>query len=484
MMKGIVLTTAIILASALAVSARGIAPVGIDSLSFDRHGDFMVVDMDIDLRPVDVQSSRAQIITPLIVSLNGDTTLQLPSVGIYGHIRYINYLRNDRRPLSRTDEATFEDSDRPEIFDYMASVPFEPWMDSSQLIIRRRLYGCTNCLLDERLDPVASNVTLTMPDIPITNVGTDVADSIVFTLDGEAFIDFVVDKTDINPNYRRNPRELLRIKETIDTVHNDPDVRITGVWLKGFASPESPYAHNRDLAVGRTAALKDHIRQLYDFAPTIISADYEPEDWVGLRKAVESSNIDNKSGILEIIDSDMDPDPKEELIKQRYPKEYRFMRDNFYPALRRTEYKVTYVVKKFDDPDKIREVMRTKPNRLTQHEFHILANSCLPGSDEYYEVFETAARMYPDDEAAAINAANASMKRGDYVSAERYLSRAGDSDDAVYARGVLAFAMGDYDRAESLLSLISSMPKAAGLLRDIEAIRTHESERYRRIDLK
>ena len=215
-----------------------------------------------------------------------------------------------------------------------------------------------------------------------------------------------------------------------------------------------------------------------------MSTDYEPEDWSGLRRYVESSNIDHKVEILEIIDSDMAPDPKEAMIKKTYPKEYRFMLENFYPPLRHTEYKITYEVKRFDDVDKIREVMRTKPNRLTLREFHILANSCIPGSDEYYEVFETAARMYPHDSAATINAANAAMKRKDFSSAEKYLANAGDSDEAVYARGVLAFEEGDYDKAETILKPISRMSDAVNLLRDIEAIRAREFTKFTRIELK
>ncbi len=482
-MKKVILLSVAFISAIQLLSARGITPVGIDSLSFDRHGGFMVVDMNVDLKPVDVKSSRAQIITPLIVSELGDT-LHLPSIGVYGHLRYINYLRNERTPLSKTEEAVFESSDRPAILDYTETVPFEPWMDSSQLLIRRRLYGCTNCLLEERLDQVGSYMPAVEPESNITDFSAMEIEPIVESLEGAAFIDFVVNKTDINPEYRRNPRELLKIQETIDTVLNDPDVTITGVWLKGFASPESPYAHNKDLAIGRTAALKEHLRQLYNFSPDIITTDYEPEDWKGLRKAVEASNIDHKTEILEIIDSDMEADPKEAAIKRKYPKEYRFMLENFYPALRHTDYRISYEVKRFDDVDKIREVMLTKPNRLTLREFHILANSCIPGSDEYYEVFETAARMYPNDAAASINAANAAMKRKDYTSAEKFLGRAGASDEAVYARAVLAYSKGEYAEAEDLLKQLPSMPKAQNLIKEIEAIRAHEARKFTRIELK
>lgn len=464
-------------------SARGIAPVAIDSLSFDRHGDFMVVDMGIDLQQVYVNSNRAQIITPMIVSEHGDT-VQLPSVGVYGRQRYINYLRRDRAALSNDNETSFPLADRPAEYDYIASVLFEDWMDSSRLMIRRRLFGCTNCLLEDRIDPVAIYHVPEQREIDVAYLEAKDGGPVVESLDGVSYIDFVVNKTNINPDYRRNPQELMKIKATIDTVLNDRDVRITGVWLKGFASPESPYSHNKDLAMGRTEALKDYIQQLYAFDPGLIQTDYEPEDWAGLRKYVEESNIDHKAEILGLIDSDMAPDAKEAQIRKLYPKEYKFMLASFYPALRHTDYRITYEVIRFDDVDKIREVMRTKPHRLTLREFHLLANACEPGSEEYNEVFEMAVRMYPEDPTANVNAAYAALKRRDYETAEKYLSRAGDLDEARYARGAIAYLKGDFDEAENILKPLSHLPMASDIMKKIDNLRKQDEDKSQRIVLE
>lgn len=481
-MKLTMILAAMLAISGMLLSAKDISPVGIDSLSYDRHGDFMVVNMDIDLTKVDVVSSRAQIITPMIVSAHGDT-VTLPSLGVYGRSRYINYQRRHNAALSQGDEAVFQSHDRPATYDYMASVPYRQWMDNSRLLVRRSLYGCTNCLLDVREDEIAVNRRLPEPEIQMIDLTKIPVEEITGTLDGSAYIDFVVNKTDINPDYRRNPVELMKIKATIDTVVNDSDVTITGVWLKGFASPESPYDHNRDLAIGRTEALKEHLCQLYNFDPGIITTDYQAEDWAGLRKNVVASNIGHKAEILEIIDSDMEPDSKEALIKKRFPKEYRFMLDNFYPGLRHTEYRITYKVKHTDDVNKIREMMMTRPNRLTQREFYILANTYTPGSDEYFDVFETASRIYPDDKASALNAAYAALKRKDVVSAVKYLAKAGDSDEATYARGAVAYLTGDYDGAISLLETIPSNEIARNLLIDIKQIRAYQSSKKDKIIL-
>lgn len=135
---------------------------------------------------------------------------------------------------------------------------------------------------------------------------------------------------------------------------------ITSVWLKGYASPESPWTHNRMLAIGRTEALKKHIGQLYRFEEGIIQTDYEPEDWAGLRSYVERSNLTHRAEILALIDSSLEPDAKEAKIKRSYPDEYDFLLKNCYPALRHTDYRITYTVRTFSDAQEIRRIMLTR----------------------------------------------------------------------------------------------------------------------------
>lgn len=456
--------------------AKGIAPVGIDSISLQKQGDYMLLDMKMDLASTDVGSSKAEIITPLIVSSKGDT-VEMKSVGVYGRLRYIVQERNSKYHLASDSEVVYKESDRPSQLSYSAMVHFDDWMEESTLMIRRNLYGCADCLIDSRTDSIM-DFFREDPSIPqIIYFPTNETNLKIETLEGSAFIDFPVDQTVIYPDYRNNIRELGKIQATIDTVLNDPDVTITNVWLKGFASPESPYAHNEDLAIGRTAALKKHISQLYKFSDDMISTDYEPEDWAGLRRYVENSNIDNKEGILELIDSSLKPDAKEAAIKKKYPKEYKFMLQNFYPPLRHTDYKITYEIMRFSDLDKIRQVLHSKPNRLSLDELFLLGNSCVPGSDEFNYVYETAARMFPDNPTANINAANAALQRLDFASAARYLNNAGDSPEAIYARGSLAFLQRDFDLAESLMKQIRFMDSAQDVLNEIAKIRLNQEKR-------
>lgn len=455
------------MSEAVAQTTTSIIPgVSIENFNMNRNGKYLTVTMDIDLSELDVNSNRAVLLTPRLA--NGTDSLDLPSVGIYGHRRYYYYIRNGISTISGETEKTFRASNKPEQLEYDNHIPYESWMDGATLKFHRSDWGCCQQILAEYDGIVGSHHEAFFPELVFVQPKAEIMKS--RSLSGSAYIDFPVDQTVIYPDYRRNTVELGKIQATIDSVRNDKDVTITRVWLKGFASPESPYSHNTELAIGRTAALKKHIGQLYHFADSIIRTDHEPEDWAGLRRYVEQSNINHRTEILSLIDSDMEPDAKEAKIKRTYPEEYRFMLQNFYPALRHTDYRIDYNIRTFSDVEEIKRIMAEQPQKLSQNEFYLMAGKYEPGTDEFTEVFETAVRMFPNDTVANLNAANAAIRRDDFGAARRYLDKAGDSAEAVYARGALAIREKDYDTARRYLNRAKEMglEKAARTLEELE----------------
>ena len=455
------------MSGAVAQNRENIIPgVSIENFDMNRNGKYLTVEMDVDLTALDVDANRAVLLTPRLV--NGADSLDLPSIGIYGRRRYYYYVRNGISTISGESEKSFRLSKKPERLEYDNLVFYEDWMNGATLKFHRSDWGCCQQVLAEYDGIVGSHHEAFFPELVFVQPKAEIMKS--RSLSGSAYIDFPVDQTVIYPDYRRNTVELGKIQATIDSVRNDKDVTITSVWLKGFASPESPYKHNTDLAIGRTAALKKHIGQLYHFADNIIQTDYEPEDWAGLRRFVEQSNINHCTEILALIDSDMEPDAKEAKIKRAYPEEYRFMLQNFYPALRHTDYRIDYNIRTFSDVEEIKRIIAEQPQKLSQNEFYLVAGKYEPGTDEFTEVFETAVRMFPNDTVANLNAANAAIRRDDFGAARRYLDKAGDSAEAVYARGALAIREKDYDMARRYLNRAKEMglEKAARTLEELE----------------
>ena len=210
------------------------------------------------------------------------------------------------------------------------------------------------------------------------------------------------------------------------------------------------------LAKGRTATLKEYVRMQYHFPDTLFATTYEPEDWGGLERFVAASQLKGREGILNLIHSDLAPDVKERKIRSTYPADYAFLLREVYPGLRHSDYVVQYEVRAYTDPAEIKRLLRTQPQKLSLQEMYLVAQDMEPGGEEYNETFEIAVRMFPDDTTANLNAANT-----------------GDTPEAVYARGIHAALLEEYDTAETLLKEASErgMTQAESALKQLKMIK-------------
>jgi len=413
-----------------------------------KDGGILAVSMDIVLKSMDVPGNRAVLLTPVLV--DGSRRLTLESIGVYGRRRYIYYQRENNGMLSGSGELTFRSDQKPDVVSYRSLVPWEDWMEGASLRIEASEYGCCHTRLGHAVS-----------DVAVVETECSFADLLHYlcpeaekvkrrSLSGHAYIDFPVNGTTIFPDYRDNASELAKITATIDSVKHDGDLTIKSISIRGYASPESPYSNNEKLAGDRTEALKRYVTSLCDFPESAVLTSYVPEDWDGLRKYVENSSLAHREEILALIDSGREPDNKEWVLKSVYPEEYKFLLHNVYPALRHSDYKIDFEIRGYSDIAEIRHLVKNKPQNLSLNEFYLAAQSYDPGSEDFNEVFETAVRMYPDDRAANLNAANSAMAKGDLKGASRYLSKAGHSPEATYAKGIYEAMCGNNETAMSL----------------------------------
>lgn len=431
----------ILIASLFTATANAGEPLGdasVAAASMTRNGNLMTTVLDLELNDVKVKSNQAVVFTPMIV--NGADTLQLEGAAIYGRTRWYQFMRAGKSPLSGAGEKSLRyDKDLKNIV-LEQNVPFGDWMNGSTLQIVRQDYGCAGCDLGPAY--IAELTGYAEPVIEIYQPDYIFAEAIeeevkTREIAGRAYVDFPVNKIVIYPDYRNNTYELGKIIATIDSVKNDKDITVTSLHIAGTASPEGPYDNNVYLAKNRTAALKDYVQNLYKFPEGFITTSYEPVDWKGLREWLENSNLENKDKILAIVNSDIEPYARNSKIKKDFPTQYQFLLKQVYPSLRHSDYVIDFTIRQFTDIAEIAELIKTAPQKLSLGEMYRLAATYEPGSNEYNDVFEVAVRMYPNDEGANLNAANAAMICGDLYSAQRYLDKAGDNDKSRHARTIL-----------------------------------------------
>lgn len=449
-MRTIFLTVVAALSIAVGYAQEAYNDVTINDFTIELKDDGILdVNIDIDFTQLNIKTTQVVVLTPVI--LNGDISLELKSIAVYGRNRRIYYMRNaDERPTTFEDINLSPDEARG-IFNYKTSVYFTDWMKGCSIRLLRADFGCcgipsliyTSELVDkfpiEAFYPELIYLRPEREGVKIRHIS------------GSAFVDFPVSKIEIYPTYRNNKVELAKITGTIDTVKNDKDVTIKSIFIKGFASPESPYLNNTYLAKGRTEALKEYVEGLYHFGKDFIKTDFEPEDWAGLERYVKESSLPHKDQILEVIHSKRDFDTKEWIIKSNWKEDYRHLLDHCYPALRHSDYTIEYEVRSYSKPEEIEQILNTTPQHLSLEEFYILAQTYEPGCDKFNDLYETAVRMYPNDPVANLNAANAAILKGDFKSAQRYLDKAGDMPEATYARGAMEVYMGNFEAAKPYL---------------------------------
>lgn len=279
---------------------------------------------------------------------------------------------------------------------------------------------------------------------------------------GRAFLDFPVNETTIYPNYRRNPQELRRICATIDSALFDKTMQVTSIRLHGYASPESPYNNNTRLAKGRTAALMGYISRKYKIPAALFHNQYTPEDWHNLRGFIategrrrvkgdiwyESASIletpeappcvtRNRAELLRIIDLSINADEKEDMLKKVDGGEpYRWLLQNVYPGLRHTDYVIEYSVRNYPVKE-ARRLIYTHPEALSLNEMYRVAQSYDEGSDGWLDALLIAAKQYPNDHTANLNAACACIKAKRLTDAKRFIKNAGGSERAKYVGNVI-----------------------------------------------
>ncbi len=219
--------------------------------------------------------------------------------------------------------------------------------------------------------------------------------------------------------------------------------------------------------------MRDYVSKLYDFPRSVYKTASVPEDWAGLREAIEKSDLPMKDQMISFIDSDYPIEKRNDRFRELFPANYALLLKNVYPWLRHTDYLIKYTIRQYSDVEEIREVFRLRPQNLSLDEIYILAKSYPENSKEYYEIFERAAELFPTNSLANINAANVAMAREDMIAAERYLLRAGNTPEADYSRGMFYAKKKEYDKALSFL-LNCSDPKAPSAIKRIYDIKTYK----------
>jgi hypothetical protein len=422
--------------------------------------DSLVVEMDIDMSAMNLKANHAQILTPVIGSDKEE--IELPRVMIQGTARNKAFVRelelNDRAYEEFEANLPYAIVKPKGKLHYRMSVPFESWMSEAFLDMEEDLCGCgdaakiarsrvfdgiTKEIIADPVYQVRPRLTYIQPEVEPVKKRTEI---------GNAYLDFPRGKNEIYPNFGNNPAELAKIDKMIRTIATNKDITVQGIYMVGYASPESSLKFNTELSQARSASLMRYFMNNSSIPAGLFETRTGGEDWDGLQRLLEDYPLSHKSEIFRLISTIHDLDEREKAIRKVGDgRPYKIIYEELYPKLRRVVCEVNYTVKDFS-LEEAKENLAIAPQLLSLNEMYIVANTYEPGSPEFLKVFEAAREEFPEDPVANLNGAAAALAKNNLREAERYLKLA-DPSTPEYANnmGVFQLLKGNYREAERYL---------------------------------
>lgn len=241
---------------------------------------------------------------------------------------------------------------------------------------------------------------------------------------------YLINSSTFNPRFTvrsagiNNQTQLKKMSN----LTKDPDYLITGISIKGMASPDGELKRNTKLSEQRTKATFKHLtkelkklgfKEVNDSAFALNST--MTEDWEGWKALVEASTLPDKNEILAIMNSGMGEEEKEKEIKTKHAKSYNQMKTTMLPLLRRATVS-------FDrqQPLKTNEELLTYKNKLNELEVVELLQLArvIAEPSEKIAVYEEVVRRDANDWRGPNNIGYVHLKGGDYATALPFLEKA------------------------------------------------------------
>lgn len=272
----------------------------------------ITLSMTLNLDNLQMPTNNQFVLTPTISTADGDVAM--PKIVVNGNRQHIMQQRNRHNNYGADAYIVKRTNGKPQQIEYLRSTTYDKRLANYKVLMSEDLCGCGDNLANKQYElmeyrrPTAKFVR---PEVVAEKIRE---------LDKRAYIDFPVNRTELNPLYRRNPEQLDSIIKTINTLKEDKNLTVLAVNIHGFASPEGHFDNNDRLAKGRAQTLTQYVQRMVQLDEGIFTVSHTAEDWDGLRKFIAESNMEHKQQILDLAnDTSLKEDEREAKIKAVYP---------------------------------------------------------------------------------------------------------------------------------------------------------------------
>ena len=344
-------------------------------------------------------------------------------------------------------------------FTYNCKFAYKPEMNTSQLTVTPIIYEAKEKILLKK-DEI--KVKAKFMELPLTNLAVGVIytskrvqhDELTAIADHgyqkevlqskSGVIYFKKNKFDLDMKFGINKTDPAKNALSELDVFIKQGWKIKDIAMNGYASPEGEETYNANLSENRSKtgnkwmtdqfqgwakdANKDNkdkkaVKAAVEAAGKDVNmtlAHHGP-DWNGFLKAVQTSNLKDKDKVLNVINSNVDANKKEQEIRNMiliYPE----IEKDLLPGLRRSEITATLYEPRMTDAELL-QFGATNPEKLKVEEL-LYAATLTKDNNVKVTILENAVKQFPTNWKANNNAAVAEIEKGNVARASELLAKA------------------------------------------------------------
>ena len=423
----------------------------------------------------DIPFAQSVIVAPEVIDTATMRKVELPLIFINSRNQQI-YFERDLKPEFPEALALQKKNGEELHISYLRTVQYEPWMQNAVLKIQKKSCACRDWKNRGEEIVAVFPKEEKEPEIQLFPVYLlPPADKSVKVREekGSAYLNFVVNKWDILPDYMNNPTELQKIHNSVNIVKNDSNVSIRKMVVEGYASPEGSNSHNIMLSEKRMNSLQQYLVRAGLVKGIKMEARGMGENWDGFVKQLKKeTSIPQRDKLLSIATAKIDLDAKEKRMRNEAAEGYAYVLKNIFPSLRCTNYTVVYTVRPFT-VEESEVVFETRPINLNLNEIYKLADKYANNEEKYYSIIRKAYLLYPQDSYINLTMAYLSIKKGEAAEAAEYLNKVKACPEKTMNEGLVAYLKGDIDTAIQLVEKARSqgVSQASKQLEEFKKIR-------------
>lgn len=280
---------------------------------------------------------------------------------------------------------------------------------------------------------------------------------------GEALLQFIINRYDINLSLGNNESEMNGMLSTLQKITSDSLAVLNSVSIYGMASADGSFAFNTKLSENRAKSAKNWLIKQLNLSNEVysqFSVGSRPEGWLPVLEAMRADGHKDTVKVKEILSK---YNAENDDVAERYIRKlscWPDIRSKYLQKDRKVEYEYTYTIKSFTTDEELLDMYGKRPDAFNEEEL-LRVSTLKKTPEEKKEVYRTILHYFPQSHIAANNLAVLLLREDKADEAEAVLNSLNDyTPEAINTKAAVYVYKNDYEKAIELLESTEDLPEA------------------------